>query len=323
MRWRRAWSIVLANVRRDTRAFALSSFGLIVGVATFTFFVSLGLGIQDRVINQIYPVNQVEVEPATIGVVGLRQAVIDAEDLGEGMVDALSELPNVTGVYPKMRSRMQARLWGGKSMFGHDMRTEAFFDGIEPSLVQSELQRNERVVDKRAQAALRPPEACKQDEECPLGQGCSEEGLCQRVEHWAYFQDHGMPVPCIDDAPCLGGERCVRGLCRAACDEEAPCAEGLSCIEGSCARVCARDGDCPKTHHCVSEVESGPSVCAWTPCELASVNLQYAGSPDQVRGRVVGRCANGAEPGSETCEAMPCPMGTYCAGTQVNLTTGY
>ena len=139
MKWGRAMRIVIANVRRDTRAFALSSFGLVVGVATFTFFVSLGQGIQERVINKIYPVNQVEVEPTTIGVVGLRQSVIAQDELGDALVEELSALPHVTAVYPKMRSRMQARLWGGKSLFGNEMRTEAFFDGIDPALVVEEL----------------------------------------------------------------------------------------------------------------------------------------------------------------------------------------
>ena len=32
---------------------------------TFTFFVSLGQGIQQRVINRIYPVNQIEVDEET------------------------------------------------------------------------------------------------------------------------------------------------------------------------------------------------------------------------------------------------------------------
>jgi ABC-type antimicrobial peptide transport system permease subunit len=314
--------IVVANVRRDTRAFALSSFGLIVGVATFTFFVSLGLGIQDRVINRIYPVNQVEVEPATVGVVGLRQAVIDDSEMGQAMVEDLRRLPHVTAVYPKMRSRMQARLWGGKALFGHDMRTEAFFDGLDPALVVDELQRNERVEDKRARDALRTPEVCKRDDECPLGQRCAAEERCRRVEHWEHFRDHGMPVPCLDDTACMAGAHCAGGLCRTACSEGGACGEGAVCVAESCEVLCERDGDCPSTHHCQGAAGDA-RVCAWIPCSVSSIAVQYSGSPQELRGRVLGRCANGVSPGSDACEPMACPGATYCAANQVDVLAGY
>jgi ABC-type antimicrobial peptide transport system permease subunit len=323
MRWGRATQIVVANVRRDTRAFVLSSFGLIVGVATFTFFVSLGLGIQDRVINRIYPVNQVEVEPATVGVVGLRQAVIDDSEMGQGMVNDLRALPHVTAVYPKMRSRMQARLWGGKSLFGHDMRTEAFFDGLDPALVVDELQRNERIEDKRARDALRTPEACKQDDECPLGQRCAADERCRRVEHWEHFRDHGMPVPCVDDGACVVGAHCAGGLCRTPCGEGGSCGDGAVCLAGSCETSCERDAGCPTTHHC-QQVEGGEGrVCAWIPCSLSSTKVQYSGGAQAMKGRVTGRCANGADPSSSACEPMACPGATYCAATQADMRTGY
>ena len=322
MKWGRAMRIVTANVRRDTRAFALSSFGLVVGVATFTFFVSLGQGIQQRVINRIYPVNQIEVEPATVGVVGLRQSVVDAEQLDDVMVGSLGSLDAVTAVYPKMRSRMQARLWGGKSMFGHDMRTEAFFDGLDPALVADELQVNERVEAKRARDATRTPEACKRDDECPLGQRCADDDTCRRIEHWAGFVDHGMAVPCVDDSVCIAGSQCVGGLCRPACGDGGGCAEGQQCVGGACEVVCEVDGDCPDTHHC-ADSEGDGRVCEWTPCRLSKLEYQYGGTPAQSRGRVIGRCANGAQPGSRECEPVPCPGETYCATRRVKELEGY
>ena len=321
MTWGHAMRIVSANVRRDTRAFALSSFGLIVGVATFTFFVSLAQGIQDRVINKIYPVNQVEVEPATVGVIGLRQSVISEAELGDAMVDELRALPNVTAVYPKMRSRMQARLWGGKALFGHDMRTEAFFDGIAPELVIEEIKRSEGVAAKRARDELRTPEACKQDEECPLGRRCAADGQCRRVEHWESFVDQGMPVPCSDTSVCADAQVCFKGLCEDACVADEGCAEGERCLSGVCETPCERDSECPATHHCDREGEGGR--CAWIPCQLASARVQYEGSPEALRGQIVGRCANGAQPDSPGCERMACSTGTYCAAKHVETRDGY
>jgi len=338
MRWGRAVRIVTANVRRDTRAFALSSFGLVVGVATFTFFVSLGLGIQERVINRIYPVNQIEVEPATVGVVGLRQSVVDASDLGESMVEDLRGLEHVTGVYPKMRSRMPARLWGGKSIFGHDMRTEAFFDGLNPGLVAEELQVAERVVERRARDASRTPEACRRDDECALGERCGADETCRRVEHWEQFRDHGMPVPCTEDSVCVDGAACIGGLCRVVCGEGGACGAGEVCVAGACEVGCKTDTDCPRTQWCAAGADGGLKVCAWIPCELRDAREQYDATPLKARGKVIGRCANGVTPASRPeggkrtastairkgrCERFPCPADTYCAASGVTETRGY
>ena len=65
-----------------------------------------------------------------------------------------------------------------------DKRIEAFFDGLDPGLVSAELQVGEGVADKRARDALGTPEACKRDDECPLGERCGDQDTCRRVEHW-------------------------------------------------------------------------------------------------------------------------------------------
>lgn len=280
MRLARAIGVIGANIRRNKRSFVLSAVGLVVGVGAFTFFVALGSGIQAGVLNRIYPVNQIEVEPATVGVVGLRAQVLDSEDLGETMVEALRALPHVTAVYPKMRSRLQARLWGGKALFGYDLRTEAFFDGLEPGLLVDELARLERVEDKRARQALRRRILCKQDEECPLGQECGPGGQCARIEYWRRF---------------------------------------VSREEGG---SCATDGDCPRTDVCAAQPDGGRR-CQPLACKLPRVKAQWSPRPQDARGRLVGRCANGVDPGSAACVPLPCPGDSYCAARDVKSTAGH
>ncbi|MGM0574991.1 MAG: FtsX-like permease family protein [Myxococcota bacterium] len=333
---RRVFRVVGSNIRRNKRSFVLSSVGIVVGVGTFTFFVALGMGIQSGVLNRIYPVNQIEVEPATVGVVGLQETVVDPEMLGPEMVETLSELPRVTAVYPKMRSRLQARLWGGKSMFGYNMRTEAFFDGLEPTLVHDELQDRERVEDKRARQALEDDIACKRDEECPLGQECGEDGVCGHIEYWQRFRDHGVAVPCGEEGEtrfCPEGRECLAGRCRTPCPPEGGCGGGEACVpspdcggEGDCPGICLPtcdvDGDCPETHVC----ESGPDgagVCTRMRCRLESVQAQFSDRPREVSGTVVGRCANKVDPSSPACEPMRCPGGSYCATRNVNTDRGW
>ncbi len=313
----RVIEVVLANILRNKRGFLLASFGLVVGVATFTFFVALGMGIQAGVLNRIYPVNQIEVEPATVGVVGLRQDVVDAESLGPEMVETLRGLPHVTGVFPKMRSRLQSRLWGGKSLFGYNMRTEAFFDGLAPELLAEELQLMEHVAEKRARAELRHREACKRDEECPLGQECASDDRCRRIEYWQRFAMKGVAVPCEgegDNDRCPEGMSCLDGLCAEPCGA---CGEGRACVAGRCAAACGLDGDCGRGEACVD------GGCERLACTLERIEDQYTDSPMATRGRVLDRCANGVEPDSPGCEPMACPGGTYCAGRDPTTLLGW
>ncbi|MEZ4265824.1 MAG: FtsX-like permease family protein [Myxococcota bacterium] len=335
MELRRVLSVVWGNIRRNKRAFILSSVGIIVGVATLTFFVALGMGIQAGVLNRIYPVNQVEVEPATVGVVGLREAVVDSALLGPRMVDTLRALPDVTAVYPKMRSRLQARLWGGKTMFGYNMRTEAFFDGLAPELLAEELQRTERVEEKRRRAELRKRGACKKDEECPLAQECGADGLCGRIEYWRRFSAPDLTLPCeVEGAEdqCPEGEKCLAGLCQVPCADDATCADGgvcaasPGCVGDTCANVCLpackTDADCSVASTC-NAMPAGGTACVRLACTVGQKDRQYSDSPRDLSGTVTGRCANGVEYGSPTCEPLACPEHTYCAVRDTTVAEGH
>lgn len=339
MRSLRVLRVVGGNVRRNQRAFFLSSFGIVVGVATFTFFVALGMGIQAGVLNRIYPVNRIEVEPATVGLVGLRETVLDEGRLGAEMVESLGGLPHVTAVYPKMRSRLQARLWGGKTLFGYNLRTEAFFDGLDPALLEGELQEREKVEEKRARGRLRKAEACKRDEECPLGQECRADGTCGRIEYWRRFRFDGVELPCEaegSDAACPEGETCLAGWCRVPCDAEGGCGDGGACVPaptcaagaecpGVCLPACRVDGDCPETHACIDGpgAPEGSGTCQRLACRLAHLDHQVSDRPGHVRGRLLSRCANGVDPSSPACEPLGCPGDTYCANRDVESPDGF
>lgn len=330
--WRAFW-VAWGNVARNKRSFVLASFGLIVGIATFTFFVALGGGIKEGVLNRIYPVNQVEVEPKTVGLVGIREQVVDEQRLGEEMVETFADLPGVTHVYPKLRSKLQARLWGGRAIFGYDARAEAFFDGLDPDLVRSELKEMERVEEKRAQAALRTPQSCVRDDECPLGQECGDEGRCADTEYWRRFADYELLIPCAAQGEteyCPEGTECLAGACQVPCAADGTCGEGQACVPaltceteecpGTCRPVCTSDAECTGGQVCQNK--GAASVCAPLRCKLAHPKHQYSERPGDRRGTLMDRCANEAEPGSAACAPEPCPAALYCAPTSVKATEG-
>jgi len=317
------WRVLRAvwqNVVRNRRSFVLSSIGLIVGVATLTFFVHLGMGIQAGVLNKIFPVNQIEVEPKTVGIAGLRQEVVEQSRLGEDLVSEFEKLPDVTRVFAKLRSKLQARLWGGQALFGYAARTEAFFDGLEPALLVDELQTLERVDAKRVQEAKRKPEPCKRDDECRLGEMCDAGGTCRAVEYWTHFTDRGTALVCADDNGCPPDLRCRGGLCQQACDAQTACAAGSVCSAlGACEPACQSDAQCEPTHAC----DAREHVCRRLTCELAKPEDQMIDSPVKLAGQLTGRCSNGVAFDSPACERAACPPATYCAPKSAVQADGY
>lgn len=349
MTLRRVLAAVLANIARNRRAFVLSSVGLVIGVATLTFFVHLGLGIQDGVLNRIYPVNQIEVEPKSVGLVGLREDVVSASRRGKQLVADFKALADVVEVFPKLRSKFQARLWGGQALFGYAARTEAFFDGLDPELLHAELKRFER-VDERAQTQrLRPAEPCLSDDECRLGEVCADR-KCSDIAYWQRFTDEGLALVCgLTDpkaaAPgptpedrCPSGLTCHEGLCERLCGVSGPGAEGPNasacasnerCVpracpagalcQNACRPACASDTDCRLGEVCAT----GTNTCERLTCTLAAPDRQLADDPIAAKGRLTGRCANGVDPSSPACEPLPCPGRTYCAPKSLLHAEGY
>jgi ABC-type lipoprotein release transport system permease subunit len=340
----RALWVVWGNLARYRRSFVLASVGLVIGVATGTFFVALAGGVQVGVLNRIYPVNQIEIEPKSVAILGLEEQVIANERLGGRLIAELARLPGVTAVYPKQRSKLPARLWGGKSLFGYDARTEAFFDGLDPELVRRELFEMEGVRAKRAIRARRRPIPCKRDEECPLGQECGAAHTCRDVEFWERFKDEGIVMPCASEGQtegCAPGYACVGGQCRETCVEDAACGAARTCAtldrddpparapldpaacQGDacltvCQWTCASDQECPLGFGC------GPTgLCERFACKLGKAELQVSDRARERVGVVVGRCANLVDPASPACEPLACPSGTYCAVQSIQRADGY
>ena len=53
-------SLVLHNASRHRREFILSGFGIVVGIAAFVFFLSLSMGVSNKVL-EVFPLDRVEV----------------------------------------------------------------------------------------------------------------------------------------------------------------------------------------------------------------------------------------------------------------------
>ena len=321
--WRALW-LAWNNIKQTRRSFFMASVGLIVGVATGTFFVALGLGVQEGVLNKIYPVNQIEIEPQKVAVMGFQRQVISKDVLDENMVDDLKSIQGVVRVYPKLRAKIRARIWGGEGVFGNGMRGEAFFDGLEPSLLADELREREELA-KPPNMTNRRSVACIQDEECPLGQECNE-GTCIQTRYWKRFADMQVHFECEADSQCPNGQSCNGGLCRVLCEAES-CGEGLTCVADSlCSGEACRDicvSSCKSDSECADGKTCRQGSCQSLACSLAQKKDQDRSLPKAWKGIVKDRCVGGLSPSDPACQRMPCPGRSYCAVGSVKQDSGY
>lgn len=174
MRARQAAHLVLVNIRRAPRTFALSVFGIAIGISVLTFFVSLSLGMQRRVLGRIFPQGRVEVVPAKSTLdQGLLGGALEAlgggpQPLSDELVQKLRAHPEVAAVYPRMRVVFPVSGWGGEKLLGRPVYSELIFDGIDPDAVTEQTSPwafKDYVSDKN------PP--CTEDKNCPEGWFCS------------------------------------------------------------------------------------------------------------------------------------------------------
>ncbi len=271
-------ALLRQTLQRDRRHFALSSVGIVVGIGMFAFFVALGTGIRRNVLEVVYPVTLIEVQPRVVNVFGLQQRATDVP-LDERQLARIRAIEGVAAVYPKQRSRVQARMWGGESLFGKALAAEAFFDGLPADLIRPELAAHEPPPRQTRRHRL----PCRSDAECPAGQTCRDRA-CQDVVFAERFRDRGEVVECRSDDECAAPDRCLGGRCRTPCHGDADCGAHGRCVPVAC----RGDADCGGQAHSCRE---GRCTYGW--CAVA--------------------CGAPAPPGHPPGQAH-CPLGQWCVG---------
>jgi putative ABC transport system permease protein len=106
MTFRSLVGLVRQNVRRNLKNLAFSAVGIVVGISSFFFFLSLGAGVKDVVATEIFPMdaNRIMVVPRTAQF----GALAGGRQLDDGALAELERLPGVRAVYPRMPLRYLA-----------------------------------------------------------------------------------------------------------------------------------------------------------------------------------------------------------------------
>ena len=135
-------SLVLGNVRRNLKAHALASIGIITGIASFVFFLSLGAGIKNTVMTEILsslPVNVIEASPRQnmIGFLSRGLGGVLSTDLNDDALEKIRSIPGVSDVSAEMTINVPMQVHG--EFMGKRVVTDIIATGIDPRLVANDV----------------------------------------------------------------------------------------------------------------------------------------------------------------------------------------
>jgi putative ABC transport system permease protein len=177
-------TMVARNTVRSPKHFVLSAFGIVIGIASFVFFLGLSLGVRNVVLGKIFPIEVVEVIRPRSSLGGLDTT----GKLDDDVVAMLRGHQDVRDAVPRMRAVFPAAGFG--TFEGEDIKFEVggFCDGIDPSYVASDPKLNEMFQDWEADPA--PRRWCDpQKRRNPCGP--SERHYCDKTDNTCH---HRVPV---------------------------------------------------------------------------------------------------------------------------------
>jgi ABC-type lipoprotein release transport system permease subunit len=172
-------TLILRNISRHRRQFILSTLGVVFGIGTLIFFVSLGHGARVNLLNNVFDVNELEVIPRSVNLGSFQRQGGLFGDKGTGLndqtVDELSKLPSVTRVYPRTQLSFPSIARGGDSVVGENLYAELIGDGIPPELVSDEFGVEEGI---NAFVDWHASNECTTADQCPPDVPCNN-GVCE------------------------------------------------------------------------------------------------------------------------------------------------
>jgi putative ABC transport system permease protein len=126
--------MIVANTLRSPKHFALSAFGIVMGIAAFVFFLGLSTGVQAVILGKIFPLDQVQVVAPRASLLGKDVS----KRLDDSIVETIRKRPDVAQALPRMNLNFPA--YGKGSFEGQELRFEVggFADGIADSFVHDE-----------------------------------------------------------------------------------------------------------------------------------------------------------------------------------------
>ena len=135
--------MVTKNTVRSPKHFALSAFGIVIGIASFVFFLSLSLGVRNVILGKIFPLEVVEVIAPRASFAGKDTTL----PLTDETVAFLKSHRDVKDALPRMRAVFPAA--GSGTFEGEEIKFEVggFTDGIDPRYLSDDPKLHEKFQD--------------------------------------------------------------------------------------------------------------------------------------------------------------------------------
>ncbi len=174
----KATTLLWRNVRRNPRSFVFASVGIVLGIGTFLYFVALGAGVREHVLDEVFVVDQLEVVPRAVEVGAFQTRGLfggGGTGLDDDAIADIEALDGVAEVFPRQHLAFPAYASGGESVLGERFWTELIAEGIPPELVADEFGGADRAWNRFVD--WEATRTCEGDDACLPGQACVE-GAC-------------------------------------------------------------------------------------------------------------------------------------------------
>ncbi|NOZ84775.1 MAG: ABC transporter permease [Deltaproteobacteria bacterium] len=130
------------NLRRNIGAHLLSGAVSTIGVASLVFFMALGQGVKEKILDPMIRnlQSELEVRPGTITLGPLlldKPALLGGGRLDDSMINKLKKIKGVRMVYPRMNIKFPVMAYG--RFFKKGVSTDLVVDGVDEGLVESDL----------------------------------------------------------------------------------------------------------------------------------------------------------------------------------------
>jgi len=190
---------VLSNASRNRKQFALSAFGIVVGIASFVFFLALSTGVRNVVLGDMFPIERVEVVAPRTSFLGKDTS----PKLTEDVVQKIKDRGGASGVIPRMEISFPSK---GHGWFeGKRFDFELVGDGVSGSFAEDK--HKDMFRDWEAPELLKDLKPCSSARTCDGLFYCDErDNMCHHrvplivsrtlleIYNSQFAESRGMPV---------------------------------------------------------------------------------------------------------------------------------
>ena len=157
--------------------FTAGAAGVAIGAFIIVFFLGLVSGMHQAVETKIFPEEIIEVARSRSEVLDTLSLLSGSKDssrlISDRNIERMKRIAGVDDVFPRVRFRFPAKIWGGREIFGMESGTDVVGDGVPAALLAGE----KFAVRFKDYSSADSRKKCKEQKDCPAPECCAvEEG---------------------------------------------------------------------------------------------------------------------------------------------------